>query len=680
MLGMGGMMENGFSLPGIEFNFSYQNVHSRVPYVRYSHGGAPIITKSIVGSSSTASIALQTAGCAGGAADPNSPLLPFLNALVEAADLGGGYLLSGQFRDATIQSTQQTSGRSDIRDGLLELDLDRRHFRNGIDDLMPYAQTADAILRDHFDGLALLGIAAGIPGVDAAGLGAILFRAGAMDPTLTLQEQGIAAVAGPIFATQSQALHADNSIENSLRDNGANRYDTARIVCAQVLAQTDVLSVVVDTPANPLGVFPIVGSEYIAVQYNPKVELYYPENIQIIGGSFNTTIPWLEWGIQGEISWRPDMPIQVDVTEQIITVPTAQGTGFAALGDVARFTLSPAVTRGVDQTLSGARADDYYDDYDQVIAGYPARVQMDLATAQTDLATAQTDLATATTAETDARTALAAAPTDMALQTALGTATATLGTATAALGTATGAVATQEARLAAAPATVGAATLAARGLYPRGFIASEYQNYVDGTSRLISEFESDMLNFTIGTTALYNNSNPVVNFLGADQAIVLMEFNVVQFLDTFPGGWGGGVGPTFRSDKGITLHCIARAGTELPLGALVGFDTIQDRRCTPDETSMGYTIFGFLDYNNVFGTAWRLRPSMAVRHGVNGNTPSPVPGWREDALSATWGLEANFQNSWRASMSYVAFFDVGSNDYNSNSGFDTWSFNISYAF
>ena len=617
MLGMGGMMEDGVSLPGIEFNFSYQNVHSRVPYVRYGNGGRPVVTKTIIGASSTTGgIALQALGCGAGGSIPDA-LIGALNA--GGANIPtGSYLTSGRFRDVTIKATQNTQSTV-VAPGAGDLNPTTGRLAQ-INALREGLQNPD-ILRlaldpQHFGQL---------PGEDSSadrsvGL-ADLLRYGAAADTIL----------GAVWAgTPLADLHNADTIVSSLTTNGANRYDVARIICAQAVTQTDTSFAALGAPpfaGTPLAALagfaglPVVGSEFLAVQYIPSVELYYPENISVIGGSFNTTIPWLEWGIQGEVSYRPNMPLQVDVTSQIVATAVAQGVGVAAQSDASRFTLGPLVTL----TSSHDRAPEDAARSFAEFQGYVDNIQAQIVAA-------------------GGPTNPAAAP----LLQALGGAS------------------------------------AARDIFATPFVPAIYERYIAGEFHgRLSEFEADMLNYTIGTTALYNNSNPVVNFLRADQAIFLMEFNAIQFIDTLPGGWdpqGQHAAGVALADKNFTLHCIARAGSELPLGGVVGLDSIGNRECSPDDTSMGYTLFGFLDYNNVFSTAWRLRPSMAVRHGVKGNTPSPVPGWREDTLSVSWGLEANFQNSWRARMSYVAFFDVGSNDYNSNNGNDSWSFNISYAF
>ena len=650
-MGVGGMLEDGFAFPGVEFNFSYQNVHSRVPYVRYGNGGRPVVTKTITGSSSTAGgIVLQGLGCAVGGSIP-AALIGALNQGASPTGPGAGgadiptgsYLTSGQFRDITIKATQNTrstvvalapgdpyTNRLDqinaLRAGLqnpdiLRLALDPEHFPHlpgedssaerevGLDDLLRYGAAADAILRAVWMG------------------------------------------------TPLADLHNADSIVSSLTDNGANRYDIARIICAQAVTQTN------SALPGSLALAPVAGSEFLAVQYIPSVELYYPEDIQVIGGSFNTTIPWVEWGIQGEISYRPNMPLQVDVTSQIVATAVAQGVGLASQTDASRFTLGPLVTltprlsqAPEDAARSFAEFQGYIDTIGARISGLNALI------APLDEQIAALDMQIEAAGGPDA---VAAA----ALVASRATAVAGRAPLLAGRGGLQGAF---------------GAALIARDTFATPFVPAIYERYLaDEFAGRLSQFEADMLNYTIGTTALYNNSNPVVNFLRADQAIVLMEFNAIQFIDTLPGGWdpeGQHASGVALADKNFTLHCIARAGSELPLGGVVGLDAVGSRECSPDDTSMGYTVFGFLDYNNVFNTAWRLRPSMALRHGVKGNTPSPVPGWREDTLSVTWGLEANFQNSWRARMSYVAFFDVGSNDYNSNSGNDSWSFNVSYAF
>ena len=491
MLGMGGMMEDGLAFPGIEFTFSYQNVHSRVPYTRVLSNGRPTLTVSVArGDGGAGSQALTGLGCAGGSA--------------AAAGAGsGGALLSRGTLSMLSGAQGATPDANGVFSGGNGFIIDPVHFPDGLTSVNAFAQA----------------------------------RSGGTAPVV-----------------HNNALSVTDAL--------------CAIYFAQFVAAAELPGPVA---AGALGGLPGVGSENLTAQFNTRLELYYPENIKVLGFGFNTTIPWLEWGLQSEISWRPDQPFQVDTTEQIIAVAWSQCVHWG-LGPVA-VVLNGMATQGGCTLITSSATD----------VANPAH-----------LANIQ--------ALADGR--------------------------------------------------------------------------LDDTYVPITALERSMINFVIGTTALYNNSNPVVNFLGADQAVVLSEFNLVH-VDNLPQE------ASRRADdalRGPSLACVSRSGTELPLGGILGLDGLGDTECTPNEVSMGYTIFGFMDYNNVFGTAWRLRPSLAVRHAVSGNTPAPVNSWREDTLTTTFAISAAFQNTWDMRMSYVAFFDVGSNDYNSNSGNDSWSFNISYAF
>ncbi len=481
---MGGFMSDSFVLPGIEFTFSYQNVHSRVPYVQVRSAGRPTLTLAVQGGTSTAgAISLAGAGCAGtsaGAAAVGAP---------GAAGIRG--LLAGL---GALGATYN---------------LDPRHFAD-ISDVQAFVN--------------------------------------------------LRAPADPDAGDDAPPAPAITNTPLSLFDAGC------RVVVAQSsTALPAALSAAL--PGGGVGGLPVVGAETLSLQHNSRLDFFYPEDIKILGFGFNTTIPWLEWGLQGEVSWRPDMPLQVDTTEQII------GSAF-----------------------------------------------------------------------------------NQCIQWGLGVVGASLNP----------------------QATQTGCTAAAFTADPVGTV-NNIQNYV-----AIPFVESSMINFTIGATALYTGSDPLVSLLRADQLIVLGEYNVISFdkLPTAPSSrtQANAATGTVGNLQEPSLACIARSGTELPLGGLLGLDTLGNEECTADEISMGYTILALIDYNNVFGTAWRLRPSLALRHGVRGNTPSPVPGWREDTFTVTAAVEANFQNTWTMRASYIGYFDFGSGDYNGNSGNDTFSFNVSYAF
>src|SRR3546814_15997462 len=44
-----------------------------------------------------------------------------------------------------------------------------------------------------------------------------------------------------------------------------------------------------------------------------KLQVEYPQNIKLYGMSFNTTLG--DWSLQGELAYRPDAPMQVDLED-----------------------------------------------------------------------------------------------------------------------------------------------------------------------------------------------------------------------------------------------------------------------------------------------------------------------------------------------------------------------------
>ncbi|WP_392339243.1 DUF1302 domain-containing protein [Moritella marina] len=57
-----------------------------------------------------------------------------------------------------------------------------------------------------------------------------------------------------------------------------------------------------------------------AETYNPKYHTVYPEDIQLFGLSFNTTVS--EWAVSGEVSHRLDMPLQINGADLLASALT----------------------------------------------------------------------------------------------------------------------------------------------------------------------------------------------------------------------------------------------------------------------------------------------------------------------------------------------------------------------
>lgn len=62
-----------------------------------------------------------------------------------------------------------------------------------------------------------------------------------------------------------------------------------------------------------------------AAEYNPNYHTVYPEDIQLMGLSFNTTVS--EWAVSGEVSHRLDMPLQINGSDLLASALTNGAMG-----------------------------------------------------------------------------------------------------------------------------------------------------------------------------------------------------------------------------------------------------------------------------------------------------------------------------------------------------------------
>jgi|JI10StandDraft_1071094.scaffolds.fasta_scaffold61362_3 hypothetical protein len=86
-------------------------------------------------------------------------------------------------------------------------------------------------------------------------------------------------------------------------------------------------------------------AEFLVANLDAQVSLEYPEDIDIFGFSFNSTIG--SWGIQGEATYRPDAPFQVD-TDSLTIAPLANGCTFAMLFGAGTTAVEALATRDGD--------------------------------------------------------------------------------------------------------------------------------------------------------------------------------------------------------------------------------------------------------------------------------------------------------------------------------------------
>jgi hypothetical protein len=72
--------------------------------------------------------------------------------------------------------------------------------------------------------------------------------------------------------------------------------------------------------------------------------------------------------------------------------------------------------------------------------------------------------------------------------------------------------------------------------------------------------------------------------------------------------------------------------------------------------SWGYRARAIWDYNNAIAGI-NLKPNIAWSHDVSGYSPSPGGNFEEGRKAISLGLDAEYQNTYTASLSYTNFFD-----------------------
>ncbi|MDG9924323.1 MULTISPECIES: DUF1302 domain-containing protein [unclassified Pseudomonas] len=93
-------------------------------------------------------------------------------------------------------------------------------------------------------------------------------------------------------------------------------------------------------------------------------------------------------------------------------------------------------------------------------------------------------------------------------------------------------------------------------------------------------------------------------------------------------------------------------------------------------SSWGYRTRAIWDYPDVFAGI-NLRPSVAWSHDVDGYSPGPGANFEEGRKAVSLGLEAEYQNTYTANLSYTDFFG---GDYNTSIDRDFVAFSVGASF
>lgn len=110
-----------------------------------------------------------------------------------------------------------------------------------------------------------------------------------------------------------------------------NIYNAAVLNCALMVLQSS--NSQVTGPALGFPALPTLfdGSETLAFNSDIGLVIEYPEDIEVLGMSFNTVL--FGWGVQGDFTYRRNAPFQID-TDSITIAAAAEQCAFASVGDL----------------------------------------------------------------------------------------------------------------------------------------------------------------------------------------------------------------------------------------------------------------------------------------------------------------------------------------------------------
>ena len=154
----------------------------------------------------------------------------------------------------------------------------------------------------------------------------------------------------------------------------------------------------------------------------------------------------------------------------------------------------------------------------------------------------------------------------------------------------------------------------------------------------------DALQGQIGTVKLWGTSDPIPSFLRADTTTFVFNAGFVYVPDA-------GDYPLNRVGP--------EGGIRNPFGAAVLSPTFRNPQYATSFSS-GYRLVFAPTYNNAFGTAFTLTPSVSWRHDVSGYSPGPnTANYLKGMKQVSIGVDADYQSTYRASLSYTNIFGAG---------------------
>ncbi len=145
----------------------------------------------------------------------------------------------------------------------------------------------------------------------------------------------VAPIADSILAAAGTPGFTGTEVQADVAD-GASLLTLMHINCALAAAQSGVVDFSFDPEAegglNQFAPTMATGAEVLNLSAQHGVRFQYPEDIRMYGVSFNTTVG--TWGVQGELAYRDNMPLQIDTDSLTIASAALQCAFPAGVADL----------------------------------------------------------------------------------------------------------------------------------------------------------------------------------------------------------------------------------------------------------------------------------------------------------------------------------------------------------
>ena len=264
------------ALNSTEFGFFYQNYTSRIPYVS-SKAGAPILGIGAIGAKDGAFT--RQYGIAGCASQDWSAVDPVADSVVFEDPLGLAASYNAVAAGVLAGSEAAFNANPADPAGTIYAIL----ANLAVDPITPEISLTPTTLGD----------------IGNAGC------------ALALAQMGVSSSLNEHLA-QCQGMFADGSID------ATNVATAGALGCSRGAGGATGSSF----NATGSGFYMPTGSFTPALRYQGDIFLEYPDDIEVYGFSFNTTA--FGWGVQGEVAYRPSMPLQHDT--DMVTISAISGS------------------------------------------------------------------------------------------------------------------------------------------------------------------------------------------------------------------------------------------------------------------------------------------------------------------------------------------------------------------